>query len=239
MKTSYILYGIRSAEFTAGELIDVICNAGELVGSLMLYCDEPTYVGGTVTIPSTFATFTRRHAADLKDMGVKVFTAKVVNNQVKLQEIENAFVPANTPVILYSSTPLSDKVYSTTSKVGSPLPNNDLQGAFESSYIPATTDGMANYYLKVENGVPMFVRCEDTMPVYGGEAILRTSVDAAMLPVEIPASVGVESLIAETSGNICATTWFTLDGKQLPARPSRPGIYLRKTPQGFAKILVR
>lgn len=224
----YYIFNIDGSAFSRYEIVTATCNLYDVAGELEFDNATIACVAETVTIgEDQYVTYFRKHATDLSASDIQVFTAKVENNVVKLLEVETKLIPANTPVILYSKTaqqavryPLSDAT--------SVMLDNELVGINSTTTVSSTSGNKHNYYFKMEDNKPVFISIEDSRKLYGDDAYLSTAATtASRLSVERYVPDGITDIGNDAKPTATTDAWFTLDGRQLPSRPSRAGIYLR------------
>ena len=154
-------------------------------------CSETTWVNSmtisitpctAVTISTAdYATFSNASATDFSESGITVYKAKVENNVVKMTEVSNGIVPANTGVILYKDVDEAEDIAVPFTTTNATLSDNELVATVTRTQV-AKTDGMNfNYILQSdgEGGIVFNMAAAGGAYMPAGKAYLSTTVDAS------------------------------------------------------------
>lgn len=177
---------------TGNGKIQIVPNDGDGSGSgariskVEIYTKEPQYqytnycttVTTSVSVTITdakFATFSNSCATDFSATGITVYKAKVESNAVKLTQVNDGIVPANTGVILYSETATTENVPFTTTEAV--LSENELVATTTRTLVKKVADDKYNYILQAGPAFNMATTDGAYMPA--GRAYLQTTVDAS------------------------------------------------------------
>ena len=155
-----------------------------------------TYVTESVAITSAkYATYCSTNALAFGTTDVKVYKAKADGSVVKLTEIEDGIVPANTGVILYCETAGSYSIPVTTTEAT--VSDNELVGTTARELVKKTDGTKFNYILQQSGDDIVFNMATDAgayMPA--NRAYLSTTVNAAAARLGVvfgDETVGIES----------------------------------------------
>ncbi|MBR3479715.1 MAG: hypothetical protein IKH32_03300 [Prevotella sp.] len=126
-----------------------------------------------------YATYCSTKALNFDPTDVKVYKAQANGSSVKLTEISDGIVPANTGVILYCETADTYSIPVTTTT--NTISENELVGVTSATTVAKTDGTKFNYILQSDgNGGIVFNMAKEggaTMPA--GKAYLSTTVDAS------------------------------------------------------------
>ena len=185
----------------------------------------------SVTITSAkYATFSSDQNANFSTTGITVYKAKVENNVVKLTEVADGIVPANTGVILYSETVKNNVTVPVTNNTYAPQ-DNEMVATVERTWVTQTSsDGKYNYVMQLNDEKVVFnMAGADGGYMPAGKAYLSTAVGAstagARLSVvfdERPAGISDQQRETTTSERC-----YNLNG-QCVAQPKK-GLYILRT----------
>ena len=184
-----------------------------------------------------YATFSSAQSVDFSTTGIQVYKASVdtENMVVRLTEVADGIVPANTGVILYSDVVKTDVEVPTTTS-STPLTDNEMVATVERTQVFKESEGKYNYIMQLSDGKVVFNMANDGyMPA--GRAYLSTTVDASsagagarMLRVEFNESPsGISDIVTKRTDD--AT--YDLLGRRV-AVPAK-GIYVRGGKKLFIK----
>ena len=153
--------------------------------AIALYKKTVSYSGYTLGLPVTvsvtsakYATFSAAQPANFSGKGITVYKAKVdeEKNVVKLTEISDGIVPANTGVILYSNE-VKNNVSIPVVACSTSLTDNDMVATVTRTLVQKTSGGKYNYILQAGPVFNMATTTGAYMPA--GRAYLSTTVDAS------------------------------------------------------------
>ena len=188
-----------------------------------------TYSGYCTTVPvsvtisdAKYATFSNAKATNFSGTGITVYKAKVEGNVVKLTEVSDGIVPANTGVILYSATTTTKSIPFTTTN--SSLSDNELMATVERTLVKKQNGTNFNYILQAG---PIFnMATEDGAYMPAGKAYLSTAYKAesgarlsVMLANETEGIAHIRSGETMTENNV-----YDLQGRRV-AQPTK-GMYI-------------
>ena len=127
--------------------------------------------------------------------GVKAYKAKIDNDEVKLTEIADGIVPANTGVILYSTTAKTYSIPFANTTATADFTDNEMVGTIELTAVPWTEGTNHNYILqKDDNGEAKFFKATGAKLI-ASRAYLSTPFD-----VSADASRGLSIVFEEEGG---------------------------------------
>lgn len=153
--------------------------------------------------------------SSIADANTTVYTGKVNGDKIDLTEIVDKTIPAGNAVILKSTA--ANVTLTKTSATGT-LANNDLKGV---DVATAKTDV---YCLSKNGTVVGFYKFSGDVPAH--RAYIEIVSSAPMLGFDDGGTTEIMTLNIE-HGTLNNGSWYTLDGRQLNAQPSRKGIYVR------------
>ncbi len=171
-----------------------------------------------------WSTFVTKKCNFQADAATTVYTAELVGNTLQLHKIEDGIIESWTPVILKST---GNPVLTKTEAAGTVVSPNDLTNNDKDSdpspwfyVLSGGAEGIGFYPCsgeKLYEGTVYVVIWPD-MGVYDFVGMMETpDVGTTAIPC----------LPAQEAAQDEAAPWFTIDGRRLPARPTRPGIYIR------------
>lgn len=152
--------------------------------------------------------------SSIADANTTVYTGKVNGDKIDLTEIVDKTIPAGNAVILKSTA--ANVTLTKTSATGT-LANNDLKGV---DVATAKTD----VYCLSKNTVVGFYKFTGDVPAH--RAYIEIVSSAPMLGFDDGGTTEIMTLNIE-HGTLNNGSWYTLDGRQLNAQPTRKGIYVR------------
>jgi len=140
--------------------------------------------GVPVTITAAkYATFSSGDDVDFSKTGVTVYKAKVDTEKkvVKLTEVPDGIVPANTGVILYKDVDANTDVTVPVTTTDAAISENDLVATVTSTLVKKTEDDKNfNYIMQLSNETIVFnMATVDGAYMPAGKAYLSTTVDAS------------------------------------------------------------
>lgn len=153
--------------------------------------------------------------SSIADANTTVYTGKVNGDKIDLTEIVDKTIPAGNAVILKSTA--ANVTLTKTSATGT-LANNDLKGV---DVATAKTDV---YCLSKNGTVVGFYKFSGDVPAH--RAYIESLSSAPMLGFDDGGTTEIMTLNIE-HGTLNNGSWYTLDGRQLNAQPTRKGIYVR------------
>ncbi len=184
-----------------------------------------------VTITSAkYATYSSAQPLNFSETGITVYKAKVDNGVVKLTEVEDGIVPANTGVILYKSTPVTDQEVPAVATSAS-LSDNELVATVERTLVKKVgDDGNFNYILqKSGDNIVFNIAKVDGAYMPAGRAYLSTSYEAPSTDAPLRVEFGngqatsIDSINTDRSEFMDGTI-YNLSGQRVTS-PQR-GIYI-------------
>ena len=157
--------------------------------------------------------------SSIADANTTVYTGKVNGDKIDLTEIVDKTIPAGNAVILKSTA--ANVTLTKTSATGT-LANNDLKGV---DVATAKTDV---YCLSKNGTVVGFYKFTGNVPAH--RAYIESLSSAPMLGLDDGETTSLSEELrvkSEEPATAADAVWYTLDGRQLNAQPSRKGIYVR------------
>ena len=157
--------------------------------------------------------------SSIADANTTVYTGKVNGDKIDLTEIVDKTIPAGNAVILKSTA--ANVTLTKTSATGT-LANNDLKGV---DVATAKTDV---YCLSKNGTVVGFYKFTGDVPAH--RAYIESLLSAPMLGFDDGETTSLSEELrvkSEEPATAADAVWYTLDGRQLNAQPSRKGIYVR------------
>ena len=157
--------------------------------------------------------------SSIADANTTVYTGKVNGDKIDLTEIVDKTIPAGNAVILKSTA--ANVTLTKTSATGT-LANNDLKGV---DVATAKTDV---YCLSKNGTVVGFYKFTGDVPAH--RAYIESLLSAPMLGFDDGETTSLSEELrvkSEEPATVADAVWYTLDGRQLNAQPSRKGIYVR------------
>ncbi len=189
-------------------------------------------IAPTITISAAkYATYCSQHDLDFSDTGIKVYKAKVNSEKkvVKLTEISNGIVPAETGVILYKDVDETTTIAVPVTTTDATITDNDLVGTTARVLVKKTEDDENfNYILQAGPVFNMATAEGAYMPA--NRAYLSTTVDAsaggARLSVVFDDDVvtGVTDVRSKTEEG--RGEYFNLKGQRVE-NPKKGSIYVK------------
>ena len=157
--------------------------------------------------------------SSIADANTTVYTGKVNGDKIDLTEIVDKTIPAGNAVILKSTA--ANVTLTKTSATGT-LANNDLKGV-------DVATAKTNVYCLNKNGTVVgFYRYTGDVPAH--RAYIESLSSAPMLGFDDGGTTSLSEELrvkSEEPATAADAVWYTLDGRQLNAQPSRKGIYVR------------
>ena len=201
------------------------CYSTSTGGALTLYKRrvEP------VTITSAkYATYCSTNALNFSGTGITAYKAKVENGTVKMTEIEDGIVPANTGVILYKDVTEETMVQVPVTATNVTIADNELVGTTEKTLVNAMTDTKHNYIMQKSGTNIVFKKAVDGAYMPANRAYLSTDNESA---ARMYATFGETTEITTTDISNYTDpkdTWYVLDGRHIAngQRPTIKGIYI-------------
>lgn len=153
----------------------------------------------------------------LADANTTVYTGKVNGNKIALTEVTDKTIPAGNAVILKSTT--ASVTLTKTSATGT-LADNDLKGV-------DVATAKANVYCLNKNGTVVgFYRYTGDVPAH--RAYIESISGTRMFSLGDGDATGIVSMEEGRGIKEDGTgEWYSLDGRQLNAQPTRKGIYVK------------
>ena len=138
----------------------------------------------SVTISSAkFASFSDGVARDFSATGITVYTAKATGTSVQLTEVTDGIVPANTGVVLYSESEVTEVVPMVTTTKTTLEDNEMVANVSGAKVAKAGEDGKTNYILSNEtDGVGFYLAVEGGAYLPANRAYLSTTATASTAP---------------------------------------------------------
>ena len=153
--------------------------------------------------------------SSIADANTTVYTGKVNGDKIDLTEIVDKTIPAGNAVILKSTA--ANVTLTKTSATGT-LANNDLKG------VDVAMVKNNVYCLNKKGTVVGFYKFTGDVPAH--RAYIESLSSAPMLGFDDGGTTEIMTLNIE-HGTLNNGSWYTLDGRQLNAQPTRKGIYVR------------
>ena len=156
--------------------------------------------------------------SSIADANTTVYTGKVNGDKIDLTEIVDKTIPAGNAVILKSTA--ANVTLTKTSATGT-LANNDLKGV-------DVATAKTNVYCLSKNTVVGFYKFKGDVPAH--RAYIESLSSAPMLGFDDGETTSLSEELrvkSEEPATAADAVWYTLDGRQLNAQPSRKGIYVR------------
>ena len=220
-----------------GELVEVMIWGNN--GTVNQALNQIYYASSVkMTVPANkfgddyWTTFYHGLANFQADGNTTVYKAELIGSSLQLHEVAERIISMFEPVILKYTPPQGQTatgniVLSKTDAGYWDGALNDLQASSSKMEIPAGTyvlyggaEGLGFYPFsgtKLSDGKAHIV-VPASSPVRGYVGFMEETVPGET-DLQSPSAPGVQEGAAEG--------WFTLDGRRLPARPARPGIYIR------------
>ena len=156
--------------------------------------------------------------SSIADANTTVYTGKVNGDKIDLTEIVDKTIPAGNAVILKSTA--ANVTLTKTSATGT-LAHNDLKGV-------DVATAKTNVYCLSKNTVVGFYKFTGDVPAH--RAYIESLSSAPMLGFDDGGTTSLSEELrvkSEEPATAADAVWYTLDGRQLNAQPSRKGIYVR------------
>ncbi len=158
------------------------------------------------------------------DEATKVYKADLVGNTLLLHEVQDRIVTSGNPVILKSKgTPVLTKTDAESTDESSNVLDYDDEEAnkpYCRYVLSGGAEGIGFYPFSGEkqNEGTVYIIIWPDMGVYDFVGMMETpNVGTTAIP----------SMPAQEAAQDQAAPWYSIDGRRLPARPARPGIYIR------------
>ena len=158
------------------------------------------------------------------DASTTVYKAELIGSSLQLHEVADGIITWRQPVILKST---GNPVLTKTKTKSSDTAPNDLEPSFSEWAIEPGTyvlsggaEGLGFYPFSGTqlNDGEAHIIIQPDMGVYDFVGMMETpNVGTTAIP----------SMPAQEAAQDEAATWYSIDGRRLPARPARPGIYIR------------
>ena len=190
--------------------------------------------GVPVTITAAkYATFSSGNAVDFSESGVTVYKAKVDTEKkvVKLTEVSDGIVPANTGVILYKDVDANTDVTVPVTTTNAAISENDLVATVTSTLVKKTEDDTNfNYIMQLSNETIVFnMATVDGAYMPAGKAYLSTTVNASAADARLSVvfddeTAGIATVsVKEAKGDNNAV--YNLKGQRVE-QPKKGGLYV-------------
>ena len=194
------------------------------------YCTTvPTSLDVTIST-ADFATFSNGRATDFSGTGVRVYKAKVNGSVVKLTEIADGIVPANTGVILYKDVDQAENITVPFTTTEATINNNEMMATVNRTFIAKTRSNKFNYIMQSDGNGGIVFKMATIGGAYlaAGKAYLSTSVDAsvagsARLGVLFDENTGIKTTDNSQLGN--GDSVYDLQGRNLHGQLKK-GLYI-------------
>ena len=157
--------------------------------------------------------------SSIADANTTVYTGKVNGDKIDLTEIVDKTIPAGNAVILKSTA--ANVTLTKTSATGT-LANNDLKG------VDVAMVKNNVYCLNKKGTVVGFYKFTGDVPAH--RAYIESLSSAPMLGFDDGGTTSLSEELrvkSEEPATAADAVWYTLDGRQLNAQPTRKGIYVR------------
>ena len=153
--------------------LDIVCGSNDVIFYLRattssLYCQsytityEPLISNSSITItPAKYATHCDFYPLNFSGTGITAYKAKVENGTVKMTEVEDGIVPANTGVILYKDVTEETMVQVPVTATNVTIADNELVGTTEKTLVNAMTDTKHNYIMQKSGTNIVFKKAVD------------------------------------------------------------------------------
>lgn len=169
-----------SATWTGGSASVVI--AGETKSG----SDRKNMTGATVTLApavtitaAKYATYCSPHKLDFSATGITVYKAKVNGSVVKMTEISNGIVPANTGVILYKDVDADTTIAVPVTTTDATITDNELVGTTVRTLVAKQSGDKFNYILQNgQDGIVFNMATESGAYMPANRAYLSTAYKA-------------------------------------------------------------
>ncbi len=180
----------------------------------------------TITSAAKYATYSATQASDFSETGVTVFTARVSDDRVLLDEVTDGIVPANVGVVLYKDVAVDETVtVPSRSAVLPPIEGNEL----------LVSDGTVT-----GNGSTLFALAKKSQGV-GFYRVKNGTTIPAGRPYLVISNSGAREFLGfdeEPDGITCAEEddgqdfrYFNLSGQSFTTPPA-PGLYVVRPVKG-------
>ncbi len=231
---------VSSSKVVRGRTLTVtVSSINEAVDFYYIQYSYVTPVSEDVTISAAkYATYCSENKLNFSGMGVTAYMAKANGTGVALTEIEDGIVPAGAGVVLYSETPNTYTIPTTSATpTNYDAAENELVGITARTLVRADNgDGRTNYILSNEaSGVGFYRAAADGAYLRANRAYLSTTVGssavAAFLSFLDDEEDDVKTIVSEqqTKHNVV----FDVVGRR--AVPHQRGLYIRNGKKFFVK----
>lgn len=155
--------------------------------------------------------------SSIADANTTVYTGKVSGDKIALTEVTDKTIPAGNAVILKSTA--ANVTLTKTSATGT-LANNDLKGV-------DVATAKTNVYCLNKNGTVVgFYKYTGDVPAH--RAYIESISSARMFSLGDGDATGIVSMEEGRGIKENGTDeWYSLDGRQLNAQPTRKGVYVK------------
>ena len=192
---------------------------------------EISLVSVSVTITAAkYATYCSPHKLDFSATGITVYKAKVNGSVVKMTEISDGIVPANTGVILYKDVDAATTIAVPVTTTDATITDNELVGTTVRTLVAKQSGDNFNYILQNgQDGIVFNMATESGAYMPANRAYLSTAYDASdngarlMVVFDEGDTTGIDTVNSEkVTANSVA---YNLQGRRV-VNPKKGGLYI-------------
>ena len=187
------------------------------------------------TVPVTittakYATYSSAKALDFSATGITVYKAKVEGSVVKMSEVTDGIVPANTGVVLYKDVAENTTIAVPVTTTEASISDNELVGVTADTGVDYSVDSKFNYILQMDGSNLVFNKATGAT-LRAGRSYLSTTYDvttAAAPSLQVVFDGGVTTAISEevtvNSDKQATAPVYNLAGQRV-SQPTK-GLYI-------------
>ena len=185
----------------------------------------------TVTITAAkYATYCSPHKLDFSETGITVYKAKVNGSVVKMTEISDGIVPANTGVILYKDVDAATTIAVPVTTTDATITDNELVGTTVRTLVAKQSGDNFNYILQNgQDGIVFNMATTEGAYMPANRAYLSTAYDASAVGARLMVvfdegdTTGIDTVNSEkVTANSVA---YDLQGRRVE-NPKKGGLYI-------------
>ena len=182
------------------------------------------FQGYEVEVPAgEYITYYKDEALYVEDTEAKLYTITAVSGTTATAD-ELTIAPANTPILVKNNGSETKTILliPTTEETNNVTVYSGFKGTTEAAKIAASTDSQDNYAF---NGKE-FVRVTEALDIAANKAwleVLATASAAPQIRLIFNSATGIERV---DGGQLTVDSWYSLDGRRLPGKPTKKGVYI-------------
>ena len=218
--------GEWSQAFTIAEMTDIKINGGNssnAIDNIYIMCAS----ANISTVDALGYSFSSTLPLDFTDTSVRAYIATYNKAKNVVTLTEKTKIPANTGVLIFSDSELTNESIPTTVESTDDVTDNQLVAVSEAMTLTSSTGSGNNYVLAIEDDKPVFQRVGATdASMSAGQAYLSIPAEARSIRVVFDnedETTGIADVRGKTE---TANGFYDLQGRRV-AQPAK-GIYVKE-----------